>query len=63
MDVNQRTKRTQAKLTIADVKKIKTMLNSDDRPTMKEIGAQFGVSKLAISKINTGETWASVNPN
>lgn len=47
-----------AKLTVAKVKQIKTMLKAGK--TLKFIGNKFGVSDMQIHRIKTGENWGSV---
>ncbi|HET9839582.1 MAG TPA: HNH endonuclease [Candidatus Angelobacter sp.] len=45
-----------AKLTLAQVRQIKTMLE-EDRMYVSEIAREFGVSETTIRAIKTGKTW------
>lgn len=50
------------KLTIAKVKQIKTILANEKRKlTYKKIAEKYGVSEMAITRINRGENWAHVS--
>lgn len=51
------------KLTLAQVKQIKKILQSRKRKlTYKQMAEKFGVSEMAITRIKRGENWAHVNP-
>ncbi|MAZ71800.1 MAG: HNH endonuclease [Flavobacteriaceae bacterium] len=54
-------KRTYSKLTEAKVKLIKRKINDPNRRTrLKMIAKQFGISKMQLYRIKTGENWSSV---
>lgn len=49
------------KLTAAQVKKIKTTLNSKSRSmTIKQLAGKFGVSEMTMYRIKSGENWARI---
>lgn len=49
------------KLSIAQVKQIKTLLNNPKRKlTHKQIAAKYGVSEMAITRMKRGENWGHV---
>lgn len=65
LDKNPRYKnsirRTNTKLTEAKVRLLKRKLNDPNRRTrLKMIAKQFGVSKMQLHRIKTGENWGSV---
>jgi hypothetical protein len=50
------------KLSIADVKQIKKILQSEKRKlTYKQLADKFGVSEMAITRIKRGENWSHVS--
>lgn len=49
------------KLTAAQVRKIKDLLNSDNRKlTIKQIADKYAVSEMTLYRIKSGENWGSV---
>lgn len=51
------------KLTVTQVKQIKKMLASPRRKlTFKQIAEKYGVSEMAITRINRGENWGHIQP-
>lgn len=49
------------KLTLAQVKRIKQMLNNPlRRLTYKQIAEKFGISEMAITRMKRGENWGTV---
>jgi DNA-directed RNA polymerase specialized sigma subunit len=49
------------KLSLAQVKQIKKMLQSPLRKlTHKQIAAKYGISEMAVTRINRGENWGYV---
>jgi hypothetical protein len=53
-------KPTNAKLSVAKVRIIKRMLNSENQTRQKMIAKQFGVTATQIKRIQTGENWGKV---
>lgn len=54
-------RRTYSKLTVGEVKLIKKLINDPNRKTrMKMIAKRFGISKMQLYRIKTGENWGSV---
>lgn len=50
------------KLTLAQVKRIKQILNNPlRRLTYKQIAEKFGVSEMALTRMKRGENWGNVN--
>lgn len=57
----QATKTEGLKLSAAQVKKIKTILNSNNRTiTIKKLAENYGVSEMTMYRIKSGENWARV---
>lgn len=49
------------KLTAAQVKKIKTILNSKDRSiTIKKLAEKYNVSEMTLYRIKSGENWGRI---
>lgn len=53
-------RRVQAKLNDEKVRQIVSILKAPNRPYLKDIAKQFGVTTMVICRINTGKGWRHV---